>query len=110
VKVYSTMKLCVSTIKFFQQITRVPICENKNFVICLIRDYLTAQHKPVNIFELTEVTSLHRTPQIVGWLKSKGYNVTFWKHYDPDNAYNMVWGIEIADNCPKFMEYVLKSI
>lgn len=55
----------------------------------------------IKLVDVATVISHWHLPEVASWMREKGFDVRFWHD-------STEYGLEIADNCPAFMEYRLR--
>lgn len=107
----------------YQRLTYISIPDHKDWLLCLIRDYYFYNKKHTFLY-LSDIAMFILDQDNVNgfakWLQYKKWDAKFWKYESimiSNNSINHIanndgniiykYGINIADNCPKFIEYKL---
>lgn len=97
------MRICVSDLAFFKRITYVVLIDCKDVIVCLLKDYMLEKEILITSFNAADVINgnIH---SFIAWLNVKGITASFWSDDKLSN-----YGLDIPDNCPGYMEYLLKN-
>ena len=117
------MHICFNNLDMYRRLTYILIPDHKDWLLSLIRDfyYYHKKYNSMNLVDIASVLDMYNTNEFAKWLQRKGWKVEFWKSRtetvqqnnsidrtrDRSKEIVFIYGINIADNCPKFMEYRL---
>ena len=81
-----------------------------DWLVMVIKDHMAADHIDPSLMNMCDCVSFNGAQRLIKWMRSQGFAVNFWEIRNSNSVTDWNWGIDIADNCPILMEYILKRM
>lgn len=103
------MKIRLNKPAFVRRISTHQVIGTSDILTHILDEHFYAVNKDVNVLDYHLYFYVGQSKEFwkdfVVWMKENGWNVYFWEDR-PDGIFEN-WGIDISDNCLRYVEYKL---